>query len=650
MAVKKSRHQARIPNRSSKQFLRRSLTFIGLVFLTGSMVQSTTPSYGYRGLVHHHLDSEFSFSSENRLASVTLANYFLFVSAWLKVSGPNFNIRAAQPTPPDYLLLPTSFDSCSTIQDGSWIHLTQAYSYQSDGNLVAFGYFRSRGDDSPSCSSACGSCTNGYLGEVFGSSFSQTVTNQNSLPGILYTFKVEKKAKVSQIERITSGLILRDSDKVDNLIANVLTSGQLQEVTAKRIYFGNFNYTSQNHLFLQDPLIPAAGDPVKYSEKDFYKSFEKLGFQLGIDTEVRIRAQTNLFDQSNGQLSKSFCFKATFGTAPSSTLSNQNDYLYQQTRIEMSSNTEFIIKFSLVRASTPELKPRIIVELQENSVTVQDSEQDGIYGEIALRPGNLIQMSFCFSIVLAKVSSSQSQAYLYVTARAKQRQKPSSDSPLSAVDIQNKGVEFVESYTFNHNLANSQPNIYFLWSCSDPTKCSDKPFYLQDYMEFIGGHSDLYSEETQSRQPNPDKIYEKSNHFLGGGSSRACISCNQGNAWDLTQKKCRDSSYFFPDGKGDCWVVQEIDFSRCQSCLSNPQLRGIPSFECLPEAGCQAPSYNYFGPNRCDYCLNAKPDNCRCNQFQNSKDNSAVENSTYCQCKIQNCKPLFVFLTQINFE
>ena len=599
------------------------------------------PSYGYRELAHHELGEEIRFGSDGRLQKVLsdLDNYYLFISAWVK-PGSGFHILGSTSSTGSYIHEKTLSSQCVTIEQGAWIFLTQIYSHESTGGLTSQGYFRSTTYAFP-CNTGCGTCTNNHLSNVFGSEIKQSVANQGTgSVEFLYLLKVQETAITEKIERISSGLILRDSDKIDLKIANVLTSGKLVEIINHQVYFRNFHYASQNHLFSSDPsFIPNPGSSLKYSEKDFYKKFSSLGFKLDRNTEIKVREGTKLFDESNGYLPKSFCFSSSYGAFAADFLA-QHQKFHQEVKIYINPNLKFIIKFMLFRLTPTRLQPRIWVRMDENNGPPYDEYQVvRIYQDHTLEVSNLMRMSFCFSFVLVKAKNAESIFYLYVTARSK-RTKPKDGIVNSELDLKNKGVEFEKKYTVTENMAGAEADIFYSWSCTASTECENRPFYLMHYREFLGGgHSDIYSVDVQSQMlPDADKTNEKCNHFIGEGSSKICINCNRGTTWDPVKKICRGSTHFIPLEKGRCSDVQEINLSLCQMCSESPKWRGIASPECPPQAPCQPPSYNHFEKDRCDYCLNETPENCRCNDFQNSVVNTAKPKANYCVCQVPNCK------------
>ena len=645
------------PKEGSKKFLLKSLKrplmkasivlIIWHLIFTGMV--SSAPAYGYTRLAYHKTGEKFSFDKD-RLNGLDLARNNLFISAWVKVKEKELKIRSVTRITADSMLRKGIENSCDELTVGAWIHLTQIYKYKrfyqgqtEKIQLSAYGYYRTLSRSRISCGKGVGilpcqmtnPCTKPNLSEVLGPSFLAEVANLASPGSILFSFAVKISTKVQKIDRITSGFLKVEVNGIDNRIANAFTSGRPEELTDNRVYLRNFIYNEQKHLFMPDPQPVTASSDVIFTEKEFFSKFGGLGFSLGHGKEIKLKAGTPLFGGPDGTLPKSFCIISTFGEFKEKNFEN-GKYFYQQVKFSVEPKKVFTISYQLIKKTEKNqyfFTPKVEVNYKEGSSVDQKHTEESLYGDLPLADPSIIRMSFCFSLVLAEVAPKRgvypekSTVFLYVSARVKQRLGGNGFNL-------NRAVELSKEFKVEKDLKGQNVDIFYKWATSDPRN-SWKEIALQEYREYDGGHSNIYEVETQARSP-PDKSDLGCNHFLGDGEGKVCINCDQGNAWFPSEKRCRWVTFVNPDSK--CSSMQEFDIKMCQACSIKPKTRGIASPECLDESGCKPPNYNYYKEGRCDYCLNAFPNQCRCNDYQIQKDNKEVEKAKYCKCKVENCK------------
>ena len=602
------------------------------IFRTFQLQKATSPVF--TGIQHHPEHTNIQISPARTAALPSDSNFKFFVGAWLKAKNADFIIRGAKkPSPTSttiYLIRESSTTTCERILSYGWVFLLQVYEEDkhTPGQYNHLPYYRTDSKVSAACTPPDIDCSGFCAAAVaedklvkpFGPSVVSSFTSQ-------HTFEIIKNSVTLDIQGAVSGFIDYSGPSIPNEIAQALVSGgPMTEIPESRVYLGNFIHSYQKHLFLDPP-----GDDIIFSESDFYNRIWYGGLFLKHLEKVKLRPETKLFQADSSHLPKSFCLSGYLGPLNPHKVSTEERIIFNTT-IKITGTSSINIHYMLEKQSDNDFKLKLNILVNEVSKFTQ-------YGQgtpLTFTQPFIFDFSYCFSVIKYRWSDLKTEFFLYFNGIYFRRKDTNPRVLDASVGLALQSI--------NLHVQNTA-DVSFNWKCEggpSPEDCQVLLLYLYDYREFNWGHSNYHSEDVQKLDTENDVFNTITNcqHAYGPVGSQICLQCKKNYDW--IEGACVESKTVIKDCAQLQSVKTEVDgvpTQHCQRCWPTPNMWGIAPPACISEvAVCRGPDYNLHSSNRCDYCRNPAPNNCRCKAHQVSMPHPSITDANYCKCKVNNCK------------
>ena len=640
-----------------KKATKRSKIHSKVFFRTALFVFNSVKASYFTGIKHHpgeaNKPTEILFVNARQQEVSSEPTIMFFTGAWFKVSGSQKLIIKGGVG--SSLIQKTSKNSagCDEIDFGSWIFM--ATGYKKVGSEFEYAaYYRTKGKSINKCGPkaanadydvglGCSDCDPARPRLQLGPSFDKV----EIVIGTSYTFTYELTNKIQKMIGVVSGFAKLNGDKDDDWpdeLGAVITGVNFKENVGARLYLGNFDFTSQQHMF-SDPPDPSQG--VFHTEAEFYERFSNLGLMMQHNAYYILRKDTKLFGDGETSMTKHFCFKLGMGLMTYNADLKDSAEITTHIKFRIGGQNDLKFKLTLKRFKDANAGPPPIDRFDMSMEVQWDSAAATTYApgdsSFAMNTDeNLYEGSLCLGFVPSAFEPTMTKFTAYMSPRLWSRFKGKSNPK----DSYFNGFDEVFSTTYprqsNEDLT---ADFYLKWTCSEFTNCEVKKYYMQYYREFVGGYSGYYSKRAKDEYSakNNDKFFR--NHTIPeclqefeSGSKKECINCRREYVWHEADGACKKTDQNLMT---NCRQLNLIDNSVCQKCINRPGQRGIGSPNCGSLGSCEYPDYNYYNGDRCDYCLNSRPGNhCRCNSYQNQVPHPSQVHSgkKACKCKIENCK------------